>query len=240
MARIEKELVLGGKGYVFINDIPFAYATGFELKGDWETKTLARSHALVPDRIFYTSSKWSLTIPVKQLLLKSHLMTFYTAMYRPGTDILKAVDVDGITDSSGDITFTDIVPTGYTVANIDSVPLVVSTDTSKFDLYVESGTVSGSDIVFTGLPANAKIKAYLVFKKSGEAIEFDINTTPKPVSVQGYFIDPFDGQVGIEVFRAIPKNFGFKGLGEDFQEQTLEFDVVGDDNGKVFRVWHIE
>jgi len=157
-----------------------------------------------------------------------------------GVDVFRAVDVDGITDGSGNITFADVIPTGYTLANADSVPLIVSTSTSKFDLYVEDATVSGGDVSFTGLPANAKVKAYLVFAKSGEAVEFDINTVPRPVSVKAYFIDPFDGQVGVEVYRCIPRTFGFKGLGEDFQEQSIEFDVLGDDNGKVFRVWHIE
>lgn len=239
MALIDKEVVLTGKGYVFINGIPFAYASGFELKADFETSTLARSHASAPDRIFHKGSTWTLTIPVKEILLKKHYGTLFTVstLTEP---ILKAVDVDGYTDDAGSITFAGVIPIGYSLANISSVPLIVSTTTSKFDLYVESATVSGGNVSFSGLPANAKVKAYLVLSKDGEKIRFSINSRPVECEVEGMFIDPFSGQVGIKVFKAVPKNLSFTGLGDDFVEQTLEFDVLGDETGRIADLWLIE
>lgn len=239
MAMVDKEVVLSGKGYVFINGIPFAYATGFELKADFETSTLTRSHANVPDRIFHKGSTWSLTIPVKELLLKKHYATLFSAstLTEP---ILKAVDVDGYTNGSGSITFTGAVPTGYSLANSTSVPLIISTSTSKFDLYVENATVSGGDVSFSGLPANAKVKAYLVLSKDGEKIRFNINTRPVECEVEGMFIDPFGGQIGVKVYKAIPKNFSFSGIGDDFMEQSLEFNVLGDEKGNVADMWLIQ
>lgn len=239
MALVDKEVVLSGKGYIFVNGIPFAYASGFELRADFETSTLARSHASAPDRIFHKGSTWSLTIPIKEILLKKHYGTLFTVstLTEP---ILKTVDVDGRTDDAGNITFTGVIPAGHSLANASSVPLIVSTTTSKFDLYVESATVLGGDVSFSGLPANAKIKAYLVLSKDGEKIRFSINSRPEECEIEGMFIDPFNGQIGIKVFKAVPKNLSFTGLGDDFMEQTLEFDVLGDEIGRVADLWFIE
>lgn len=237
--RIDKEIVLGGKGYVFVNGIPFAYASGFELRAEWETSTLARSHAIAPDRIFYKSSNWTLTIPVKEVLLKKHYGTLFSAATITG-ETLKVKDVDGITDGSGNITFADVIPTGYTLDNASAVPLIVSTTTSKFDLYAEAATVTGDDVTFTGLPANAQVKAYLVFAKSGDLLRFTINTQPMPAVIEGVFIDPLGGGVGIKIYKAIPRNLSFTGIGDDFIEQNLEFQVMADETGKIGDMWLIE
>ncbi|MEM0472618.1 MAG: hypothetical protein QXX84_06960 [Sulfolobales archaeon] len=237
--RLDKELVLGGKGYVFINGIPFAYASGFELRAEWETSTLARSHAVAPDRIFYKTSNWTLTIPVKQVLIKLHYGTLFSAADLTG-ETLRVKDVDGITDSGGNITFTDIIPAGYSLSNASSVPLIVSTLASKFDLYAVPATITGDDVSFSGLPANAQVKAYLVFSKSGDLIRFTINTQPRPAVIEGVFLDPLGGGVGIKIYKAIPRNLSFTGIGDDFMEQNLEFQVMADETGAIGDMWLIE
>lgn len=248
MALVDREFVLDGKGFVFINGIPFAYASSFELTMTWEQSSLTRSHATTPDRFFIKSANAELTINVKQLLIKKHLLEFYTALNSSGVEIYKARYVEGTTDSSGNITFDNLVSSteaslGWDVENYTATPLVISTATSKFDLYVESGTravdLSGNiDISFSGLPANARVKAYFILSKTGESVVFNINTIPKPVAIQGFFIDFDKGQVGIEIYKAIPKNLRFSGLGDDFQEIPLEFQVIGNEKGDVFRIFH--
>lgn len=240
MARIEKEVVLGGKGYIFVNGIPFAYASGFELRGEYETSQLARSHALIPDRILYKGASFSLSVPVKQVLLKSHYATLFSGVETSSEEILKAKDYDGTTNSSGDIVFSGVIPSGFSLANAGSVPLIISDDTSKFDLHIGAATVVAGDVSFTGLPANARVKAYFVFSKTGTKFKFNAYSPPRPVEIEAMFIDPFDGQVGIKIYKAIPKNFNFSGLGDDFVEQPLEFTVLANEQGEVFEMWQIE
>lgn len=248
MALIDREYVLNGKGFVFINGIPFAYATSFELTGTWEQSGLARSHATIPDRYFIKDANWGLTITVKQLFVKKHLVDFYTALTSSSSTVLKARYIEGMTSSSGSITFDNLITSaessaGWNVENLDAVPLIISTSTSKFDLYIESGTATTDldgniDVSFTGLPANAQVKAYFILYRTGERVIFNINTVPNPVNVKAMFIDYDKGQVGIEVFKAIPKNLKLSGLGDDFQEIPMEFQVLGNEKGEVFGIFH--
>lgn len=248
MALLDREYVLSGKGFVFINGIPFAYATSFELTGTWEQSGLARSHATVPDRYFVKDANWELKIAVKQLFIKKHLVDFYTTLTSSSSTVLKARYVEGMTNGSGSITFDNLLTSaetsaGWNVDNLSAVPLIISTDASKFDLYVESGTATTDldgnvDVSFTGLPANAQVKAYFILSRTGERIVFNINTAPKPVNVKGMFIDFDKGQVGIEVYKAIPKNLKLSGLGDDFQEIPMEFQVLGNEKGEAFGIFH--
>lgn len=248
MALLDREFVLSGKGFVFINEIPFAYATNFELTGTWEQSGLTRSHATVPDRYFVKDANWGLTIAVKQLFVRKHLADFYTTLISSSSTVLKARYVEGTTNSSGSITFDNVIMSsetlaGWNIENLSAVPLIISTNTSKFDLYVESGTATTDldgnvDVSFAGLPPNAQVKAYFVLYRTGERITFNINTVPKPVNVKAMFIDFDKGQIGVEVYKAIPKNLKLSGLGDDFQEIPMEFQVLGNEKGEVFGIFH--
>lgn len=230
--QIGREILYKGKGIVFINDIPFAYAKSAEVSQSFDKVTATRSHERIPDRVEYTKGELKLTLSLQSTITQKDFLLFFTAEEDIDKPLFFSETVHASFDSGGEYSH-----------SFDStwVPVKIMAVDDEFRVYE---LVSGTDwdnpaagaLHFTVSDfANKTVRLYITYRVTGTKIRMSGLAEPKSVSIR---IENQLSPEGKEVLyvpkaklesRSLPRNFE-----EAFGDFSLEFAIEGE-----YEVWYV-